>query len=52
MVIFNVDLVIRDINGLVQRNNSRVKEYRSEFDASLKRHEDETKPLNFFCGQY
>ena len=43
--IHNVDLAIRDISEVVQRNNSRVKEYRSEFDASLKRHEDEIKSL-------
>ena len=37
----NVDLSIRDISKVVQCTNSSVKEYRSEFDASLKRHEEE-----------
>ena len=41
--IHNVDLVIRDIQHVVQQNDLRFKDYKNEFDSSLKQYEKEMK---------
>ena len=43
--IHNVDLVIRDIQHVVEQNDLRFKEYKNEFEASLKQYEKEMKSL-------
>lgn len=45
LYIQNVDLVLKDVQEIVQKNGNHLKEYKNEFEESLKKNEIEIKNL-------